>query len=168
MKRPWLTVPWGVVYSVKSRGPSTEPWGDTNGKLSFRRKSPSSSLICWLLPVKYEGNWCSTWPDIPNQFCNLPKSMEWSMVSKAGDKSNKVRAVTMRPCSLQSKYHYIYLYCTTVTLAHANHLLCLWSWMVWKTNNSILIEHMVAEECCFSWMILSVSWLKGIWFIWIS
>ena len=55
-----MTVLRGVVYSVKSGGPSTEPWGTPKGSWASGERT-SSSLICWLLSVKYEDNHFSAW-----------------------------------------------------------------------------------------------------------
>ena len=102
----WNRLEWpllrGDVYSVKCSGPSTEPWRDTKGEAEPSGGRTSSSLIHWLLPIKYEDTQFIAWPDIPNQFYNLPKNMVWSLISKAADKSYKVRAVTL-PLSIAVK-----------------------------------------------------------------
>ena len=89
------------VQCKKSSDPCTERWGTPKGSWASGERT-SSSLICCLLPVKYEDTQFSAWPDVPNQFCDLPEIIVRSMVSKAGDKSNKMRAVTL-PLSIAVK-----------------------------------------------------------------
>ena len=94
MEWPWMAMPRRVVYSVNSTGPSTEPWGTPKGIRVIGESIPSS-LICWLLSVKYEENQLSALPENPYQFRSLIKNISWSVVSKAADKSSKVRTVTL-------------------------------------------------------------------------
>ena len=76
--------------------PSTEPWGTSKGIWVTGERS-LSSLISWLLSIKImcEENQFSVWPESPYQFRSLIKSISWSMISKAADKSSKVRATTL-------------------------------------------------------------------------
>ena len=47
------------------------------------------------LSVKYEVNQLSAVPDIPYHIDKRVMRMSWSMVSKAADRSSRVRAVTL-------------------------------------------------------------------------
>ena len=57
----------------------------------------SRSLMLWLLPVKYGFNQSSDFPLTPNQ-SSLLRRVEWSMVSKAAKRLNRVNAVTLLSC----------------------------------------------------------------------
>ena len=60
MEWPWMTVLRGVVYSVKSSGPSTEPWGKP--KRSWASGERTFFSLIFFTPARqvYEGNQTSS------------------------------------------------------------------------------------------------------------
>ena len=62
----------------------------------------SSSLILWDLPVKYDLNQWSAFPAAPNHSSSLLMRIEWSIESKAAERSSKVTAVTL-PASIDTR-----------------------------------------------------------------
>ena len=94
----------GVVWRVKSRGPKTQPWGTPKERSALEdRQSPS--LILRHLPVRYDLNQSSAFPETLNQSSSLLKRIVWSMVLKAAERSSKVTAVTL-PASIHARTFY--------------------------------------------------------------
>ena len=81
------------MYQVKSKGPKTEPCGTPHdvGNMS-EKQLPILMAIC--LSVRYEVNQLRAVPDMPYHVDRRVMRILWSMVSKAADRSSRVRAVT--------------------------------------------------------------------------
>ena len=84
----------GVVYSVKSKGPKTEPWRTPQEVGSMSEKQLPIYLAC-RLSARYELNQLRAVPDIPYHVDKRVVRMSWSVVSKAADRSIRVSAVTL-------------------------------------------------------------------------
>ena len=82
----------GDVYNKYSKGPNTDPWGTPCAK---QRCADWQSSICTncLRDLRYESNQARALPFIPKRWESLDKSIEWSTVSKAEDKSSR-RSIT--------------------------------------------------------------------------
>ena len=90
---------WSGIEGEKQRTPKTDPWGTPKGRSALESKQ-SPSLIRRHVPVIYNLNQSSTSPVTPNQSSSLLKRIVWSMVSKAVDRTSKVRKLKllMRNC----------------------------------------------------------------------
>ena len=81
------------MYKVKSKGPKTEPCGTPHDVGNMSEKQLPILMACCLL-VRYEVNQLRAVPDMPYHVDRRVMRILWSMVSKAADRSSRVRAVT--------------------------------------------------------------------------
>ena len=83
----------GVVYKVKSKGPKTELCGTPHDVGNMSEKQLPILMAC-CLSIRYEVNQLRAVPDMPYHVDRRVMRILWSMVSKAADRSSRVRAVT--------------------------------------------------------------------------
>ena len=81
------------MYKVKSKGPKTEPCGTPHDVGNMSEKQLPILMAC-CLSVRYEVNQLRAVPDMPYHVDRRVMRILWSMVSKAADRSSRVRAVT--------------------------------------------------------------------------
>ena len=81
------------MYKVKSKGPKTEPCGTPHDVGNMSEKQLPVLMAC-CLSVRYEVNELRAVPDMPYHVDRRVMRILWSMVSKAADRSSRVRAVT--------------------------------------------------------------------------
>ena len=81
------------MYKVKSKGPKTEPFGTPHDVGNMSEKQLPILMAC-CLSVRYEVNQLRAVPDMPYHVDRRVMRILWSMVSKAADKSSRVKAVT--------------------------------------------------------------------------
>ena len=81
------------MYKVKSKGPKTEPCGTPHDVGNMSEKQLHILMAC-CLSVRYEVNQLRAVPDMPYHVDRRVMRILWSMVSKAADRSSRVRAVT--------------------------------------------------------------------------
>jgi hypothetical protein len=77
----------GVVYKLKSMGPRTDPWG-TPYFSSVGEDTCSFTFTLRVRFIRYEENQVSTSPWRPNQIESRSRSMLWSIVSNAAERSS--------------------------------------------------------------------------------
>ena len=78
---------------MKSKGPKTEPcWTPHDVGNMYEKQLPILMACC--LSVRYEVNQLRTVPDMPYHVDRRVMRILWSMVSKAANRSSRVRAVT--------------------------------------------------------------------------
>ena len=80
---------------MKRRGPKTEPCG-TPVVRGARSEEPESVWTNWFLSVRYKVIRSRAGPRMPKVEESLVSRMAWSMVSKAADRSRRMREVTCR------------------------------------------------------------------------
>ena len=92
----WVLIIWliDVVYKQNRKGPRTDPCGMPKWRSCGHESEPSMCTCCCLFEM-YDLNHWKTVPEMPKCTCSRSKRVEWSMVSKAADRSNSVRAVTL-------------------------------------------------------------------------
>ena len=83
----------GVVYILKRIGPRTEPCGTPQVRGNEVDLDPEAVTVKDL-EVRYEVNHFRGVPEIPNQVDRRWSKMEWSIVSKAAERSNRQRQET--------------------------------------------------------------------------
>ena len=81
------------MYKVKSKGPKTEPCGTPHDVGNMSEKQLPIFMAC-CLSVRYEVNQLRAVPDMPYHVDRRVMRILWSMVSKAADRSSRVRTVT--------------------------------------------------------------------------
>ena len=81
------------MYKVKSKGPKTEPCGTPHDVGNMSEKQLPILMAC-CLSVRYEVTQLRAVPDMPYHVDRRVMRILWSMVSKAADRSSRVRAVT--------------------------------------------------------------------------
>ena len=88
------------MYKVKSKGPKTEPCGTPHDVGNMSEKQLPILMAC-CLSVRYGVNQLRAVPDMTYLVDRRVMRILWSMVSKAADRSSRVRAVTF-PLSMLS------------------------------------------------------------------
>src|SRR5208282_2038694 len=83
----------GVEYMMKRMGPRTEPWGTPQERGSEEERL-SRQETEKNLQDRYDWNQGRALSHIPSQEMRRWSRMEWSIVSKAADRSIRVRPVT--------------------------------------------------------------------------
>ena len=70
------------MYSKKSRGPRTEPWGTP--KSTFRDSERVFSIQThWLLPERKDLNQLKAIPQTPNSHCNISNTVKVYLFGRA-------------------------------------------------------------------------------------
>ena len=82
-----------VVYMMERMAPRTEPWGTPQERGSEEERL-SRHETEKNLSDRYDWNQARALSHIPNQEVRRWSRMEWSIVSKAADRSSRVRPVT--------------------------------------------------------------------------
>ena len=80
----------GVVYRTKRMGPSTEPWGTPYMRCDGD-EDESLTEVDWYLSERYDWNDWSAADWIPKTEFRRERRIWWSIVSKAAERSNKIR-----------------------------------------------------------------------------
>ena len=83
-----------VVFKQNRKGPRTDPCGTPKWRSCGHESDPSMWMRCCLFEM-YDLNHCKTIPEMPKCPCSRSNSVAWSIVPKAADRSNSVRAVTL-------------------------------------------------------------------------
>ena len=78
----------------------TDPGGTPKWRSCGHESDPSMWTRCCLFEM-YDLNHCNTVPEMPKCPCSRSKRVAWSIVSKAADRYNSVRAVTL-PLSIMT------------------------------------------------------------------
>ena len=78
---------------MNNTGPRTDPCGTTCVSSTASDLQPSITTFC-VLPVKYEHIQLNAVPPTPKRYFSLLSNMVWFTVSKAADKSRRIRHVT--------------------------------------------------------------------------
>ena len=90
----WLMIVLsGVVYMMNRMGPKAEPWGtpQVRGREEERMEEQDTEKD---LSDRYDRNQSNAQSEMPNHDVRRCSRIEWSIVSKAADKSSRVRPVT--------------------------------------------------------------------------
>ena len=91
---------WSGIES-KCRRSRTDPRGTPKQRSDLKDRQ-LSSLILWLLPVKYDLNQSNAFTLTPNHLPSLLRRIVWSIVLKAAERSSRVNAVTL-PSSIDER-----------------------------------------------------------------
>src|SRR5208282_891541 len=83
----------GVVYMMKRMGTRTEPWGTPQERGSEEERL-SRQETEKNLRDRFDWNQARALSHIPNQEVRRWSKMEWSILSKAAERSSRVRPVT--------------------------------------------------------------------------
>ena len=88
------TTKWSGIEG-KQQWVQNWPLKDSKERWTLKERQSFSSILRDL-PVRYDLNQSNVFLVTPNQSTSLLKRVEWSMVSKAGERSSKVSAVTLQ------------------------------------------------------------------------
>ena len=97
----WMSELSDLVYRVNSSGPRTEPWGTLYSINTGNDNSPSTETV-WKHLLRYDVIHARGIPVIPKCCSNHSRSVWWSMVSNAVDRSSMISTDT-QPLSRESK-----------------------------------------------------------------